>query len=273
MPKKSTPVSPPFAAIFAAQKSSGKTHAATFLADALALNSYPFRAFQIDDQKRLSHMIGETVVDLRPDPDLIVDDPTLVTRALTPFYDACHAAAKDKTSVLMDTGANQVETLTNFLRDVDFYPDAKVWKLPVFAFVPFLPQDAESTAQSAFTVTRLRKAAPGIKIVLIENRFGGSVERIVPGSMAETNYKCLTAAAAADVERIVMPAIPREYWAPFEGAGIRFIKALAIDPEEGARRLGRSIGEVKIMRSNVARFWRAMHSQMSQIIDLPKGGQ
>ena len=272
MPKKPTPlVQPPFAAILAAQKSCGKTHLATFLADVLAVNGLPFRAMQIDDQKRLSHMIGDTVLDLRPDPDLLIEDPTLTTRAITPFYDACREAATTKVSVLLDSGANEGEHLSNFLRDVGFAEDIATWQLPVLAFVPFFPLDPESTAQSAFTVRRLREAVPSLRIVLVENRYGGSAERIVPGSTAEANYQDLLRAAAG-IERIVMPAIAREYWAPFEGAGIRFIKALALDPAEGAGLLGRSVGEVKVMKSNVARFWRTMHGQLAQIIALPEGG-
>lgn len=271
MPKKPTVLTPPIAAIFAAQKSCGKTHMATFLADALVLNGCPFHAFQIDDQMRLSHMIGDTVTDLRPDPDLLVEDPTLTTRAIAPFYDACSQAIAKKTSVILDTGANEVENLSNFLRDVDFAQDIDAWKLPVIAFVPFFPLDPESTAQSAFTARRLRDAVPNIRIVLVENRFGGSVERIVTGSIAATNYQGLLTETAG-VERIVMPAIAREYWAPFEGAGMRFIKALALDPVDGARQLGRSVGEVKVMKSNVARFWRSMHSQVARIIALPQGG-
>lgn len=48
--------------------------AVTMVADLLTLNGIPFRALHVDDQKRLSHMIGEIVVDLRPNPDLLIDD-------------------------------------------------------------------------------------------------------------------------------------------------------------------------------------------------------
>lgn len=272
MSKKQVLITTSFAAIFASQKSAGKTHAATFVADALTLNQFPYRAFQIDDQKRLGHMIGEVVEDLRSDPDLLLEDPTLATRAITPFYDSVRHAAAERCAVLLDTGANEVENLTNFLDEVGYAEDIKAWNLPTLAFVPFLPLDPESTAQSAFTVRRLLKAVPNIRVVLIENRHGGSAERIVSGSMAEDNYKLLLE-TGKNVERIIMPAIAREYWAPCEGAGLRFIKVLALDPEEGSRLLKRSIGEVKIMKSHVTRFWRAMHDQISQIIHLPVGGR
>lgn len=263
---------PPFAIMFIAQKSCGKTMAATLFADLLTLNGISFRAFQVDDQKRLSHMIGEKVVDLRPNPDLLIDDPTIAMRALTPFYDSVSASADDKFVTLLDCGANQVENITTFCIVIGIATDAVTWRVRIVACVPFHPLDPESTAQSAFTIERLRDAIPNVRLILIENRQLGSVERIVPGSIAEANYADLIA-KAGDAERIVMPMIHREYWAPFEGSGIRFLKALALDPQEGARRLGRSVGEIKIMKSAIARFWRQMHAQFAQSFDLPEGGE
>lgn len=262
--------SPPVISIFASQKSAGKTFLATFVADVLVANSAAFQAFQVDDQKRLGHLIGD-VVDLRPDPDLIIEDPTIVTRALTPFHEAGRAAATSRTSLLLDCGANQVELLGNFLSDVGFDEDARGWDLPIIIFVPFLPLDAESTTQAAFTVERMRAATPSASIVIVENRYGGSVERIVKGSHAAQSYQQLVE-TAKDSPRIVMPAIAREYWAPWEGAGIRFLKALAMDAEDASAQLGRSVGEIKIARSAIARFWRAMHRQINEIVELPEGG-
>lgn len=264
-------VSPPFLALFASQKSAGKTHAATFLADALVVNNIKFQAFQVDDQKRFSHMIGEQVVDLRPDPDKLISDPTLVTRALTPIYEAARLAVANKSVVLLDTGANEVENVANFFKAVEFEEDAQSWNLPVLVFVPFLVLDPESTSQSAFTLRRLIDALPSARVVLVENHFGGSPERLVPGSLARGNYDALLKLGKG-LDRIIMPAMAREYWSPFEGAGIRFIKAMSMSPDEGSALLGRSSAEVKIMRREVALFWRAMHAQLSQIISLPYGG-
>ncbi|MBX9646099.1 MAG: hypothetical protein K2X57_03465 [Xanthobacteraceae bacterium] len=271
-PRTDQPIKTPLVAIFASQKSAGKTHAATFLCDVFAVNNFAFQAFQIDDQKRLAHMIGDVVTDLRPDPDLLIEDPTLAMRAIGPFYEAAREAIPNNRSVILDTGANMVETLTNFLREVDFGEDLAAWNLPAIAFVPFLPLDPESTSQAAFTVGRLRGSLPTLRIVLVENRFGGSADRIVAGSIAETNYRRLCDVASG-TKQIIMPGIPREYWAPFEGAGIRFVKALAMDPAETSVLLGRSIAEVKVMRSSILRFWTSMHGQFAELIDLPKGGR
>jgi hypothetical protein len=258
-------------ALFASQKSSGKTTLAVTIADAFALNGFAFKAFQIDDQKRLSTMIGQ-VTDLRPNPDELIEDPTQLTRALVPFHDAVLRSVEDRTSVLLDVGANETENLANFLRDVDFDDDVRTLKIPTLAFVPVLPLDPESSRQSAFTISRLREAAPSLRIIMVENRFGGSCERIVPGSVAEREFKHLVEVVGT-ADRITMPAIAREYWGPFEGAGVRFIKAIAMEPSEGAALLGRSVGEFKVMRSNVVRFWREMHRQLSRIISLPVGGE
>mgnify|MGYP006869349872 FL=1 len=217
-------------------------------------------------------MIGEGVRDLRPDPNLLTDDPTIATRALTPFYDSVRESLGQQMISLLDSGANQVENVSTFLTMVDYSGDIAQWQLPTIACVPFFPLDPESTAQSTYTVTRLLDAVPNIRLVLIENRHGGSVGRIAPGSIAEANYATLLATAAG-ADRIVMPAIQREYWAPFEGAGIRFLKILAMKPEDGALALNRSIGEIKIMKSAVAQFWREMHAQLSRIISLPEGGK
>ena len=145
-------------------------------------------------------------------------------------------------------------------------------EFPLLIFVPFLPLDAESTTQAAFTVQRMRAATPSATMVIVENRYGGAVERIVKGSHAAQSYEQLVD-AAKNSPRIVMPAIAREYWAPWEGAGIRFLKALAMDAEEASVQLGRSVGEIKIARSAIARFWRVMHRQVNEIIDLPMGGE
>lgn len=271
MPAKRSPVSPPFAVLTAAQKSAGKTHLLLTVADLMAINGYRFSAFQVDDQKRLAEMLGEKVIDLRPDPDRLIEDPTLMTRALTPFYEACRRAIPDKTSVLLDCGANETEAVANFLRDVDLDEDAVAWKLPVVVLCPFYAE-AECLRQSAYSVARISSAVPSARIVLVENRFGGSVERITPGSITYQAYRELLS-VAKDADRIVMPGIAKEYWAPYEGAGLRFIKAIATDPETASRLLKKEVGEVKVMRAQITRYFRAMHAQLSPILSLPKGGQ
>lgn len=275
MAKKTTLLKSTSLITVTSQKSCGKTTFTTFLIDALTVNGDKYMAFQVDDQKKLELMIGDKVVDLRPDPDKLVDDPTSAIRALTPLYDALRNAAlveEEKKFIVLDVGSNMTEVVTNFKRDVELAQDIAAWGVSAACFVPFYPLDPESTAQAAFAVRRMMEAVPNCRIVLVENRHGGSCERIVPGSIAERSHADLLAAAKG-ADKIVMPAIPREYWSVFEGAGMRFIKALALNPVEGAQRFDRSIAEIKVMKSSVAKFWRAMHEQLAQIVDLSKGGK
>lgn len=271
MPPTSKLILPPFACVTASQKSSGKTHLMVTLADMFAVNGYGADYFQIDDQRRLSHMLGQRVIDLRPDPDLIIDDPTLMTRALGPFYEAMRQAKTSKRIVAIDTGANEIENFANYLRDVDIEEDLQAWSMPFLVFVPFYPEP-ESMTQSAFTIKRIRQAVKSARIVVVENRHGGSVEAIAPDSHAGDAYRELLLIAQG-CDRIVMPTIANRYWAPFENAGIRFVKALALDPEEGSVLLKRDVGEIKVMKSQVSKYWRSMHEQLSKIINLPKGAQ
>lgn len=78
MSKKKSPIKPPYVFINAQQKTGGKTTFATFTIDALTLNGVDTRVQQIDDQRRLSDMLGSVVEDLRPSREAVfeeLDDP------------------------------------------------------------------------------------------------------------------------------------------------------------------------------------------------------
>jgi len=118
------PLLPPAAIITASKKGgTGKTHLMTTVADLLTLNGYPYSVFQADDKRRLGKMLGARVVDLRPNPDLVMNDPALVRKAFTPFYTACQAATATGNSVLFDIGADEVENTANFLTDGEIDED------------------------------------------------------------------------------------------------------------------------------------------------------
>jgi hypothetical protein len=75
------------------------------------------------------------------------------------------------------------------------------------------------------------------------------------------------------VARIQMPRMNSDYWGPYENAGLRYLRALALDPEEGSKLLNKEIGDVKMARRAVTVFFKAMHGALSQVIKLPKGGK
>ena len=267
------PLKPPFLGVTAAKKGGvGKTHLMATIADLLALNGYPFTAFQADDKRRLSTLIGAKVVDLRPNPDLVMHDPALVRRSFTPLYTAASKAVSTGQSVLFDIGADEVENAANFLKEVDLDEDLATWKLPALVFV-LVQAETDAIASAAETIRRFREALPSARIVLVENLLDrGSLEGLRNSGPARQQLEKDLKPLLAGIERIAMPAILADFWEPYENAGLRFLKALAMDPQEAAKRLGMEVGDVKIARRAIAVFFREMHRGLSKLIDLPKGG-
>ena len=269
----STLTKPPFLGITAAKKGGvGKTHLLATVADLLALNGYPFTAFQADDKKRLSTLIGTKVVDLRPNPDLVMNDPALVRRSFTPLYTAASKAISTNQSVLFDIGADEVENACNFLKEVEIDEDLATWKLPALVFV-LVQAETDAIASAAETIRRFREAMPSAELVLVENLLDrGSLEALRNAGPARQQYEKELKPLLAGVERIVMPAILADFWEPYENAGLRFLKALAMEPQDAAKRLCMEVGDVKIARRAIAVYFRDMHRNLSRLIALPKGG-
>lgn len=269
----STPTKPPFLAITASKKGgTGKTHLMATVADFLTLNGYPFTAFQADDKKRLATLIGAKVIDLRPDPDRVMHDPALVRRSFTPLYTATSKATSTGQSVLFDIGADEVENAANFLKEVEIDEDLLTWKLPAFVFV-LVQAETDAIASAAETIRRFRAAMPSARIVLAENLLDrGSLEALRTSGPARQQYEKDLKPLLAGVERIAMPAILSDFWEPYENAGLRFLKALAMEPQDAAKRLGMEVGDVKIARRAIAVFFQDMHHSLSRLIALPKGG-
>ena len=270
----STPMKPPFFAITAAKKGGvGKTHLMATVADMLALNACPFVAFQADDKKRLSTLIGTKVTDLRPNPDQVMHEPALVLKSFTPLYTAASKAMSSGHSVLFDIGADEVENAANFLKEVDIDEDLVTWKLPALVLV-LVQAETDAIASAAETIRRFREAMPSARIVLVENLLDrGPLDALRNYGPARQQYEKQLKPLLAGVERIVMPAILADFWEPFENAGLRFLKALAMEPQEAAKRLSMEVGDVKIARRAIAVFFRDMHRSLSRLIELPKGGE
>jgi hypothetical protein len=271
--KTMSPINPPFIAITAAKKGGvGKTHLMATVADLMALNGYPFTAFQADDKRRLATLIGTKVIDLRPNPDLVMHDPALVRRSFTPFYTAASKAVSSGQSVLFDIGADEVENACNFLKEVDIDEDLLTWKLPALVFV-LVQAETDAIASAVETIRRFREAMPSARIVLVENLLDrGPLEGLRASGPARHQYERELKPLLVGVERMVMPAILADFWEPYENAGLRFLKALAMDPQEAAKLLRMEVGDVKIARRAIAVYFRDMHDNLSRLIALPKGG-
>lgn len=249
----------------ASEKSAGKTHFTVFLGDFLTANNVDVAFMQVDDQNRLQQMLGVSVTALMADPELLIEDPTLAMRALIPLYEEASVAVVNGRIPIIDIGAKQTSTVAQFLATCGFGADCAIWKLRIIVFVPYLPSDPESNEQAEHTIALLRRAMPDARFVLIENRYGGSRERIVRGSLAERAHQKLIETAGS-CDHIFMPNILKDYWAPFEGAGIRFLRALSMDPQEGSHLLGVPVPYFKIMQSAIVKFWRPMAEQLQPIV-------
>jgi hypothetical protein len=273
IPMTKPPLLPPVAIITASKKGgTGKTHLMLAVADLLTMNGYPYSVFQADDKKRLSQMLGAKVVDLRPNPDLVMNDPALVRKSFTPFYTACLASVTTRNSVLFDIGADEVENTANFLTDVEIDEDLVAWKLPLLVFV-LVKAETDAIGSAAETIRRFRAAVPSAHLFLVENLFGvrDSLDHLPPDSLAAREYANELKPLLGGVQRIQMPKINSDYWGPYENAGLRYLKALALSPTEGAKLLDKEEGDVKLARRAVAIFFRSMQGALSQIIKLPKG--
>jgi hypothetical protein len=269
---KSFPLMPPVAFITASKKGgTGKTFLMATIADLMTLNGYPYSVFQADDKKRLGSLIGAKVVDLRPNPDLVMGDPALVRKAFTPFT-ACSEATESSKSVLFDIGADEVENAANFLTAVEIDEDLTAWELPMVVFV-LVQAETDAIASAAETIRRFRSAVPSARLVLVENLLDrGPLEALKTTGPARHQFEKDLKPLLGGVTRITMPAILPDFWEPYENAGLRFLKALAMDPKDGAKRLNMEVGDVKIARRAVAIYFNAMHVALSKLIALPKGG-
>jgi hypothetical protein len=68
-----------------------------------------------------------------------------------------------------------------------------------------------------------------------------------------------------------MPAILTDFWQPFEEAGTRFLKVLAMSPHEGAAQFGIEVGDFKLARGHVTRFFKHMTMEIGSVLALPSG--
>lgn len=250
----------------------GKTTKATVLADVLTLMGHPFVAFQSDAKPRLREMLGSIVTDLRPDPDRLLTEPALLRTAFTPLHTAYLQIARTGATVLFDSGAKDIPNIANFLVDVEFDDDLRKLGHPMIIFI-VVQADPEAIEGAAMTWRALRGAVPSAHLVLVENAFDrGTIATLKPGSPAKRKYEAELQPLVGNAPHLVMPAMVTEFWQPFEESGTRFIRVMAMDAGEGAERFGMEVGDFKIARGNITRFFQTMQRELARVIVLPEGG-
>lgn len=248
----------------------GKTTLMTTVADVFTLAGITFDAFQSDSKPRLGEMLGSAVTDLRPDPDRLLTEPALLRTAFTPLHTAYLRIAETGRSVLYDSGAKDVGNVANFLTDVEFEADLREQKHPMLIFVPF-QADPEAVEGAAMTWRALRAVVPSAHLVLVENAFDrGRIDALKPTSPARRLYEDELRPLVGDAPRLFMPALLTDFWQPFEETGTRFIKVMALDAREGAARFGMEVGDFKIARGNVTRFFLAVQRELAKVLALPE---
>ncbi|WP_395819624.1 hypothetical protein [Devosia sp.] len=261
---------PALLASLSQESAAGKTTFTTVLADVLALAQQPFTAFQADDKPRLQQMLGARVTDLKADPDLLLERPSLLRTAYTPLYAACAEAKSTGTSILLDGGAGELENLLGFFTDIDLDEDLRVWGLPMLVHV-LVQADPEAILAAAMTWRGVRASVPSAQLVLVENLHDrGRIDRLPPTSTARRLYETELAPLVAGASRIVMPAILTDFWQPFEESGTRFLKVMALEAQQGAEMFGMSPGDFKLARGSVTRFFRQMQAQIETVLVLSK---
>lgn len=269
-----TLIKPPFVALIANDKGGvGKSTFTLTLVDLLILNGFTVHVIQVDEQERLSTLLGTQVQRVVPHLEDARRDPKALMAAYAPIYHACTEAVKSNSVLAVEVGANQLPGLAAWLKAVDLDEDLRKWGLPVVAFA-VAPGEIEAVRKAAAALGTFREVLPWAQRVLVENRYG---QRTIKDLAARQDTALIVRRELLPVlkgtQRLMMPAVEADSWAACESAGIRFIKAIAMKPEELALRLGEDVANVKVMRGDLARFFKAMHVQLSQVFELSKGGE
>lgn len=272
-PNKSLVPLPALLAAISQESAVGKTTFMTVLSDFLTLAGHPYSVFQADDKPRLQQMLGARVIDLKPDADLLMMQPSLLRTAYTPLYTACSRAKAAGSSVLLDGGAREVEHLSSFFSDIELDDDLVAWSLPMVVFVP-VQADPESIQAAAMTWHAVQSTVPSARMVLVENLHDrGRIEHLSAASPARRLFDAELLPVLGAAPRLVMPAILTDFWQPFEEAGTRFLKVMAMTPEEGSAQFGMEVGDFKLARGHVTRFFEHMSREIEGVLAMPiKGG-
>lgn len=267
-------IKPPFVAITANDKGGvGKSTLNLVLIDLLMLNGISTQVIQVDEQERLSTLLGTRVQRIAVNLEDARRDPKALMAAFAPIYHACSQSAQNGSALAIEIGANRLDSFSAWLKAVDLDEDLRRWNLPAVVFA-LAPGEIEAVRKGAAALQTFREALPCAQRVFVENRYGQKTIKDLAArqdTAAIIRKELLPALKGA--QRLIMPAVEADSWAPFENAGIRFIKAIAMKPEEAAERLGEDIANVKVMRADLVRFFKAMHGQLSQLFELPEGGK
>ena len=252
---------------------SGKTTSALTIADVFAMGAVEVVPFQVDEQAQLANLLGRRVTSLMPQLGAVDHGPS-ARRALSspfaPLYSACEEAAAAGGVVLCDLGANMVDLFARWLRDVELQEDLDTWEMRAVIVVPAV-REAAAVSGGIEALAALQHELPQALPVWVENQRDGPYATVLPSTELGRMLREELPPALEGCLRLTMPAIEGDAWSTFEAAGVRFLKVLALSPQEIAALTHESVADAKIMRSFVARYLRAMDIEYRKAFDLPKG--
>jgi hypothetical protein len=245
----------------------GKTTLATLIADLWTMTGQIYRAFQVDDQRRLEAMLGAQVGTIVPDFEAAMRQPRALTGPFAPVYTALSEAAGTGHRVLLEAGANRVELTALWTRKTELQEDLTAWGVRPVVMVP-ATVEAEALRQAAVALRTFGEALPEASLVFVENQRDGRLTDLKPRSEAALVWREALAPLLSEAGRhhLVMPLIEADAWSAYEDHGLRFIKAMSMAPSEAARLLGEDVSEAKIMRSAVTAFVRAMRVELTRVL-------
>ncbi len=245
----------------------GKTTLATLIADLWTMTGQAYRAFQVDDQRRLEAMLGAQVGTIVPDFEAAMRQPRALTGPFAPVYTALSEAAGTDRKILLEAGANRVELTALWTRKTELQEDLTAWGVRSVVMVP-ATVEAEALRQAAVALRTFGEALPEASLVFVENQRDGRLADLKPRSEAALVWREVLAPLLSEPGRhhLVMPLIEADAWSAYEDHGLRFIKAMSMAPSEAARLLGEDVSEAKIMRSAVTAFVRAMRVELARVL-------
>jgi hypothetical protein len=260
--------------IFSANRrgGSGKTTSALTIADVFAMGAIEVVPFQVDEQPQLANLLGRRVTSLMPQLGSVDHSPSamrVLSTPFAPFYSACREAAATNSVVLCDLGANMVDLFARWLHDVELQEDLDTWGMRAVIVVPAV-REAAAVSGGIAALAALRRALPQALSVCVENQRDGAYATVLPSTELGRLLRDELPPTLEGCLRLTMPAIEGDAWSTFEAAGLRFLKVLALSPEEIAALTHESVADAKIMRSFVARYLRAMDIEYRKAFDLPR---
>ena len=269
MPKKKELLVKPRVFMVASGKGgTGGTTTSTLAVDFLELGGEQVEVVQVDNQDRLSRILGRDIASVRS--DVLREsrrDPSAGLHAFRPLMDTVEKAAQSDTRVVVDIGGALAVYLLAFAALSDLDEDLREMGMPCTILVPALTEP-ESISQAARTLMRFREVLPSATTVLVENQRDGAFADLVTRSEAHNLYVNALLPAAEGSKIVTLPAVAGRSWALFERHFCRPLDVVRMSVADVMRLTELPRSEAKIARGDVAAWLSAIEHELLPILGL-----